>query len=381
MVLSNEYQGLSKIDLLSSLLTTHYSLPNTNKMVKDVQLLHLIILIGAAQGFLLALAILNKKGPNNSHLLLCIAFIILSLRLAIFPFVDLDIISPSWNFIKNSTLLLLLLVGPALFLFIRLQLNPRKLHANDLVHLVPFLLFYTHLVYPVFNLCSCYSYATLWSAIAYGAASIFFIINKFHEDLSLKIATNSTPARLLKIAFPLFFLPVFIMNLVAYSRPFLGFHPATLPYLMLTGIFYRMGYKAMTKPKSFLSSLVVYAIHPKKTGALPLKLKQLILQVEKKELYLDQQLNLQKLSIYTGLSRHEISELLNHHLGKSFNAFINHYRIEAAKSKLCDHQFDHLSIMGIAQESGFSSKSSFNLIFKRQTGLTPSEFKKSGENK
>ena len=51
------------------------------------------------------------------------------------------------------------------------------------------------------------------------------------------------------------------------------------------------------------------------------------------------------------------------------------YRVEEAKKKLLDPAFKHLSVLGIAEEVGFSSKSSFNSVFKKHTGTTPSEFR------
>jgi len=61
---------------------------------------------------------------------------------------------------------------------------------------------------------------------------------------------------------------------------------------------------------------------------------------------------------------------------KNFYTFINEYRVEEVKKRLVDHQYDHLTFLAIAYECGFNSKSSFNFIFKKSTGMTPSEFKK-----
>ncbi|HDR67474.1 MAG TPA: helix-turn-helix domain-containing protein, partial [Bacteroidaceae bacterium] len=52
----------------------------------------------------------------------------------------------------------------------------------------------------------------------------------------------------------------------------------------------------------------------------------------------------------------------------------NDYRVEEVKKRLQDPKFKHLTILAIAYESGFNSKSSFNTIFKERTGLTPSDY-------
>ena len=67
---------------------------------------------------------------------------------------------------------------------------------------------------------------------------------------------------------------------------------------------------------------------------------------------------------------------INEQLGKNFYDFINAYRVEAFKAKLQDPKFAAYSILGVALESGFKSKSSFNAIFKKVTGMTPSQYKK-----
>ena len=74
------------------------------------------------------------------------------------------------------------------------------------------------------------------------------------------------------------------------------------------------------------------------------------------------------------LSIHEISELLNHHMQTNFNQFINGFRIDKAKSILLDSP--DMTVLDIGFDVGFNSKSSFNSIFKKTTGLTPSQFRK-----
>lgn len=94
--------------------------------------------------------------------------------------------------------------------------------------------------------------------------------------------------------------------------------------------------------------------------------------------YLDEELSLQKLSLLMKVSTHQLSQTINQGFNTNFYKFVNGYRIEEVKKKLKDPEFEKYSILGIAFESGFNSKSTFNKIFKEETGITPSEFKKSG---
>ena len=75
------------------------------------------------------------------------------------------------------------------------------------------------------------------------------------------------------------------------------------------------------------------------------------------------------------MSTSHLSQTINELLGQSFSDFVNSYRIEEAKRKLVDPACKHLSVLGIAEEVGFNSKSSFNSVFKKHTAMTPSEFR------
>lgn len=97
-----------------------------------------------------------------------------------------------------------------------------------------------------------------------------------------------------------------------------------------------------------------------------------------KQPYLDSELNLKKLSDMLEVPPHHLSEILNTRYKENFFEFINRYRIEKVKKDLLDPGKDHLTILAIAFDAGFKSKSSFNAIFKRVTGSSPSEYKKTG---
>lgn len=101
----------------------------------------------------------------------------------------------------------------------------------------------------------------------------------------------------------------------------------------------------------------------------------------KEKPYLNSQLNIESLSAELHMTRHELSRVINEQLGVNFFNFVNHYRIEEVKRRIADEKYQHLTLLGIAFETGFNSKSSFNHIFKKMEGMTPSEFKKQISNK
>lgn len=94
------------------------------------------------------------------------------------------------------------------------------------------------------------------------------------------------------------------------------------------------------------------------------------------KVYLNENLNLREFALHLKADPNLISFILNNHLGGNFYDFVNRYRIEEVKNKLNNPGYKHLSLLGIALESGFNSKTTFNRVFKQVTGVTPSEFLK-----
>src|SRR5439155_27331821 len=87
-------------------------------------------------------------------------------------------------------------------------------------------------------------------------------------------------------------------------------------------------------------------------------------------------LSLPKLAAKLALPTHHLSQIINARLNQNFFDFINSYRVEEAKQMLLDPAKKHYSLLVISEEVGFNSKSAFNTAFKKQTSLTPSEFRK-----
>jgi AraC-like DNA-binding protein len=85
---------------------------------------------------------------------------------------------------------------------------------------------------------------------------------------------------------------------------------------------------------------------------------------------------LSELSAQINLAKHELTELLNVNIGKNFFTFVNEFRLKAVIRRLANPDYDHLTIMAIANDCGFNSKSTFNSLFKQAFGHTPSEYKK-----
>ncbi len=100
-------------------------------------------------------------------------------------------------------------------------------------------------------------------------------------------------------------------------------------------------------------------------------LDQIVSMVESQQLYLNPDLTIADIAAQLNMSTKTISYTINTGLQKSFALFINTYRVNLFKEKLISNQYQHLSLLGLAFECGFNSKSSFNRIFKEITGHVP----------
>ncbi|MEW6738266.1 MAG: helix-turn-helix domain-containing protein, partial [Acidobacteriota bacterium] len=99
--------------------------------------------------------------------------------------------------------------------------------------------------------------------------------------------------------------------------------------------------------------------------------------MESEKPYTDPELTLAKLADMLAISSHHLSQIINERLNQNFFDFINAYRVKEAQRMLIDPKHKHLSIIAIANEVGFNSKSAFNLAFKKYVQMTPSEWRKS----
>ncbi len=98
--------------------------------------------------------------------------------------------------------------------------------------------------------------------------------------------------------------------------------------------------------------------------------------MESEKPYVNPEFSLQILSDQLNISKHYISQVLNQILNKNFYTFVSEYRIKEFKKLTIDPEFQHYTIMSLAFESGFNSKTSFNMIFKKYENRTPSEYLK-----
>jgi len=151
--------------------------------------------------------------------------------------------------------------------------------------------------------------------------------------------------------------------------------------ILISGIYWLIYTRKQNK------DIIKNAVRPREkystSALLPETVRQVIPNLtqlmEKEKIFLDSDLTLRKLSRQLNIHYNHLSQIINEHMGKSFNDYINYYRIEEAKKLLTDPKTAGKTILEIAYDTGFYTKSVFNTAFKKFTGMTPSQYKKTGK--
>ncbi|MEQ1888462.1 MAG: helix-turn-helix domain-containing protein [Alphaproteobacteria bacterium] len=109
-----------------------------------------------------------------------------------------------------------------------------------------------------------------------------------------------------------------------------------------------------------------------------LTLQALLLAMEQENLFCEEALTITALAERLNVQEYRLRRLINQHLGyRNFNAFLNHYRIGAARAQLADITMARIPVLTIAMDLGYRSLSPFNRAFREITGVTPTEYRRS----
>jgi len=124
---------------------------------------------------------------------------------------------------------------------------------------------------------------------------------------------------------------------------------------------------------NFLNEKDKYNISENYEELLEKRLKKII---ENEKPYLNDRLTISELADSIKVPAYLLSKYINRAYGKNFVTFINDLRIEVVQEKLKDPEMKDISILEIAFQSGFRTKSSFNSYFKKSVRMTPSNFRR-----
>jgi AraC-like DNA-binding protein len=364
--------------------------------VEVVNFLNIIILLGALQGFIICFLLFFHKAKSLSNHILAFLILIISFACLNLYFLEIELPQQSkfwYNFSLIVPLILAMPMGPLIFFYVRSLIQPGlPFGKNNRIHFYPIVLdLFPRIVGALYLISRSVGWisnedASTW-ILFIDYCDIFIDIPRWlsasiYTAMAWKILktptiqkTDATTkwARQFVYVFAGFEV-IWLLHLVPYVIPTLSvelirvfnWYPVYIPLAIMV---YWLGINGY---------LLRATGRPETKNALPSQIVEntkKVLQrcMEEDKLYLNPTLSLNMLVEHTAISQKIISSVLNQHVGKSFNDYINGYRIELVKQKLGNGQ-SHLTITGIAFECGFNSQATFQRAFKQATGLTPTEF-------
>lgn len=389
------------------------------------ELINTLLLLGAGQGVFLAGVLASRRTNPAANKLLAVAMAAFSL------FIFLRVYFAREYYLAFPHLIgvggpLIFLFGPTHYLYTRtVSGGAETLRKTSLLHFVPFLLvllyhlpFYAgdgasklafldritregppadvalfeHLVYP---------HGLLYVFLTFGLLRRHRA--RLRDNFSSVEHINLQWLQHFTIGIAAVWLLTTALHLLDLAGIAVGLESSLTP-LAVSCLVYGVGYMALSQPEIFLrpatprpgrmpppdapaggageeavGSPVGDRGGYEKSGLTPAQAEALVQRLrrvmEEEQLFRRSELTLQELADAMSISAHNLSEVINTQAGKNFYDFVNGYRVEEVMRRLRDSRFDHLTILALAAESGFNSKSTFNAFFRRHTGLTPSQYR------
>lgn len=367
-----------------------------------------VLYVGIAQSLFATILIWARKPRNLSDKILSAWLFFIAIKLILNYF---EITKSQYFLNKMGLLIVPLLFGPFLYLYVKSVAAEKPVfRRKEWIHFLPFVFFALYggiFSYnkPVYNLHFFEHDGYLAERIIFGLAFYFSI--SVYTFLSIRILdrhrkavkthfSNLTQKTTLQwllfvgIVFAVAYILVItsgIFNVFIFNKELID--PNLFSAIGLTLLSFAVSYYGYRQaPVGFTPSQDEPPLNnnvntgPKYERSslnekdMDLYLEKLLKYMEEEKPWLNGELTIQDLSTKLNISKHHLTQVINTRLQKNFYNFVNEYRLREVKEKLMDPKYRKFKIISLAYDAGFNSKSSFNSVFKCNTGMTPSEFVK-----
>jgi len=395
-------------------------------MEASLSLLAVLNLLGSAQALLLALALLGMRrddGVANRVLAALVVAMAIVIFGAVMRTTHYEFVFPHVSRIHDP---FVFLASPLLFLYLRaLVRRERRLARTDYLHFLPFAACVAYLL-PYYLRSSQSKLDYMWAEyyaptlgywyyirsallLAQGAVYLSLVaalLLGYSRASKAKGEARTAHERavLFQMRFMLGgFLVLFVGGLLRYTLDQTARTNLLVP-LGASALIYALGYLGLRRPEvltgvketpDVAAATEAHGANSDANGDPPAKkyekstltperaeryLTRLLKHMETEKPYVDGELTLPKLAERLSIPPQHLSQTINERLQQNFFDFVNTYRVEEAKRRLLDPARQHYSVLAIAEEVGFNSKSAFNSVFKKHVRMTPSEFRKAKTN-
>ncbi|ATQ75202.1 AraC family transcriptional regulator [Massilia violaceinigra] len=361
--------------------------------------LSILLLLAMGQGVFLAIALLaarqaDLRGANR----LLAALLLGSVAVIGHAWLGINRLYTSYPHSALAIATIGLLSGPLLYLYLRSALTGQRLRARDWLHGAPFLLA-TAAMLPFYLQSAAAKLAWMqsrpvlpWyvgvSVLVKTLLFIWYVVASYR--LMRGAASGPLAAGLARLA------KIWVLgaagSVAAFGIEFLDMElplsSDALGAIALACFVYATAFLAIRLPLGYRAHLPAPAPVPLPEPAPRYANKRLsepdrasFLDALKRCMEVDQvyrngELTLDELAALLAMTPHELSQLINDACGVNLQEYLNRYRVDALKLALHAPDQASVSILDLALACGFNSKTTLNRAFKKQTGLTPSEFRR-----
>lgn len=389
-------------------------------MQVTIDWIHLVALVGALQGFLLAGVLVAHRSNRTANRLLAALMIAFTVYLLSGVYYSAGLIRVYPHFFGISYPLTWVF-GPLVYLYTLTASDAsRRFQKRDALHLVPVII--VVLLSPSIYMMSGADKMALYDRLRAGnAPALVAVLDpfKYVSGIAYSVATvsylrvhrrriensySSTERVNLRwllwlsgVAAAIWLFAVLMQIAGAVPTPLRG-HADDLEGLAIALLVYAVGYMGLRQPEIFRfdgpppnpppetipppaeepvdapdSRYERSGLTDAEAGALKAKLVALM---TREHPYRDPELTLPALAERLDTTPHKLSEVLNTELGQTFYDFVNTYRVDDVRRRLATAESKNMNVLTLAMDAGFASKSTFNQVFKKQTGQTPSIYRK-----
>jgi AraC-like DNA-binding protein len=359
---------------------------------------NIFILSASIHGLIFGLIVLfSKKIKTQTNKYLAYVILLFSLNNIYFWFLDTNVTTHfGWNYYWLFPIQWDLLLFPAFFYFILSYIGIKKVSK---FYMYPFYISLPFFVFALFQqvFFSNFIHSSTIEIcyLSLSGVSMFFgsiiiykgfklIVNYQNEIVSSnkpKIKTHWLK-QLLLFAVVVFLIWVFIgiSNTLIYKDVLITQYTTYFLWILMSILIYWMGYLGIYHLGVFNQRQGLRALINSENKKLEYqnsnRFNNIVNIINTERLYTNSSISLQTIAERFKLSEGYVSQLINKHSNTNFSTYINNLRIVEAQRILTDNNYKNYTIIAIALESGFNSKSAFYNAFKKHTGTTPLEYKK-----
>jgi AraC-like DNA-binding protein len=355
-----------------------------------------VFLIASAQGFFVALVLWRwKRGNHQGKQLLAALVALFALSMWEYVLYWTNHLY-QWPHFANLSINFTFLYGPLIWLYLRTIYEQKPLSARDLWHFLPYLIASLPFIpwyladasvkqQVIANQIS-FPWA-VWAIRAQFWMRMIHLVglvgwNVWYVSRQPKVGDTTRWATLLctsHVVFALAYIAYFVLIRFPFFNLLWDYHISAVMTVMI----YMIAYAGYVQPAVFdgyhwdePTAPAKYKHSGLTTDASKSLLKNLLQLMEETGLYRDADISLDKLSATLQASKHHVSQVINEHLGMSFFEYINHLRVNEARQLLAETTRHDLHVIEVAYAVGFNNKVSFNAAFKKETGMTPTEYRR-----